>query len=143
MIMSKIFFSFFFFIFSVAAFPQPGLHGQYRLPNGLDVELFRTGDTWSGKIVGLNDFNGGQVLDVKNPDKSRRNIPLKGLVIIRGLTYDPEEKIWTGGTMYAPEKGMEFDLKITRRTPEGLEVVGSKLFLRKTLFWKRLTPSSS
>ena len=129
-----------FFLFSGSLFSQKGddLAGKYRLPNGLDVQLFKTGDSWSGKIIALNDFKDGQSRDIKNPDKARRQDPLIGKVIIKDLRYDKEAKEWNGGTMYAPEKGMEFSLKVTEVRDDGIEVVGSKLIMHKTLFWKRL-----
>jgi len=128
------------FLFSGVLLAQkaPDLSGNYRLPNGLDVKLYKTGDTWSGKIISLNNFGNHQTHDIKNPDKARRQDPLIGKVIIRGLKYDSKKKEWNGGTMYAPEKGMEFNLMINNVRKEGVEVVGSKFVLRKTLFWKRI-----
>ncbi len=114
------------------------LIGKYRLPNKLDVEIYKTGDKYSGKIIALNNFEEGQTKDIKNPDKSKRNEHLLGMVIIKNLEYDSDEKKWLNGEMYGPEKGMFFHLKVNKVGNEKIEVVGSKYFFRRTLEWKKL-----
>jgi hypothetical protein len=115
-----------------------GVIGKYHLPNKLDVEIFKTGDIFSGKIIALNGFEDGQILDVKNPDKSKRKTPLLGKVIITDLVFDEDSKKWLNGIMYASEKGMHINLKVTEINDTEITVVGSKLFLWRTLKWKRI-----
>lgn len=112
--------------------------GKYRLPNKLDVEIFKSNGKYFGKIIALNGYENGQVKDFKNPDKSKRNDPLLGKVIIEGLEFDNNKNVWINGSMYGPEKGMVFNLKITEIRKKEIEVVGSKYFMWKTLKWIKI-----
>ena len=113
--------------------------GKYRLPNNLDVEIFKeTSNKYFGKIIALNGYEDGETKDFKNPDKLKRNELLLGKVIIENLEFDSDEKLWINGNMYGPEKGMVFNLKITEVRNNEIEIVGSKYFFRRTLEWKKL-----
>ncbi len=113
--------------------------GKYHLPNELNVEIYKDGDTFSGKIIALNNYKDGKVTtDVNNPDKSKRDDPLIGMVIIHDLEYDKDENQWTNGKMYGPEKGMIFNLKITEFGENYIEVVGSKYFFWRTMKWEKI-----
>ena len=112
--------------------------GKYHLPNELDVEIYKNGDTFSGKIFGLNNFRDGQTKDINNPEKSKQDDPLLGMIIIHNLEYDKDKKQWINGRMYGPEKGMIFNLKITEIGENDIEVVGSKYFFWHTMKWKKI-----
>lgn len=112
--------------------------GKYHLPNKLDLEIYKVGDKYFGKIIGLNGFEDGQTTDVNNPDDSKQNQTLMGLVILRDLEWDQEEKHWVNGIMYGPEKGMLFNLKITKIMETKIEVVGSKYLFWHTLEWSKI-----
>ena len=114
------------------------LIGKYRLPNNLDVEIYKKGDLYFGKIIALNNYEDGQTKDFKNPEKEKRNNLLLGMEIIKNLAFDSDEKKWIDGEMYGPEKGMFFHLKVNKIGEKEIEVVGSKFFLRRTLEWKKL-----
>ncbi|RLD54454.1 MAG: hypothetical protein DRJ05_14640 [Bacteroidetes bacterium] len=112
--------------------------GKYRLPNKLDVEIFKSNGKYSGKIIALGNFDEGQTTDINNPEKSKRSNPLLGMVIIKNLEFDKDEKQWINGEMYGPEKGMIFNLKITEMREDDIEAVGSKYFFWKTLKWVKI-----
>jgi len=112
--------------------------GKYHLPNKLDVKIYKNNNKYYGKIIALNGFEGGQVKDFKNPDKSKHNDHLLGKVIIENLEFDEEGKEWINGSMYGPEKGMIFNLKIAELRETEIEVVGSKYFFWHTLNWKKI-----
>ena len=112
--------------------------GKYHLPNDLDVEIFKKNDSYFGKIIALNDYENGQVTDIKNPDESKRKDSLIGKVIIENLKFDHTEKIWKEGLMYGAEKGMFFNLKITDIKKNEIIVIGSKFLFWKTLSWKKI-----
>jgi len=114
------------------------LIGKYRLPNKLDVEIFKDNGKYFGKIIALNGYENGQTTDVKNPEKAERNTPLIGMVILKDLEYDQKEKEWINGNMYGPEKGMVFNFKVAEMRKNEIEVVGSKYFFWKTLVWKKI-----
>ena len=112
--------------------------GKYHLPNKLDLEIYKSGSKYFGKIIALNGYEGGQITDVKNPDESKRSQPLIGMVILKNLEWDAKEKQWVNGKMYGPEKGMGFNLKVTEIFAHKIEVVGSKYFFWHTLEWNRI-----
>ena len=114
------------------------LIGKYRLPNQLDVEIFKADGKYFGKIIGLGDLEKEHQIDVNNPDKALRDKPLMGKVIIKNLKYDKAEHQWVGGSMYGPEKGLIFNLKVTELGEQEIKVVGSKYFFWKTLTWEKL-----
>ena len=135
-----------FFIMVILVFSASGVFaqqaedviGKYRLPNNLDIEIFKDENKYFGKIVALNGYENGETKDFKNPDKSKRNEFLLGKVIIENLELDKEKKQWINGSMYGPEKGMVFNLKITEIKQNEIVVVGSKYFFRKTIKWEKL-----
>ncbi len=112
--------------------------GKYRLPNQLDIEMYKLNEKYFGKIIGFGDLDHEHQIDINNPDKALRSEPLLGKVIIKNLKYDPTESEWVNGKMYGPEKGLIFNLKITELRENEIEVVGSKYFFWKTLTWDKL-----
>jgi hypothetical protein len=112
--------------------------GKYHLPNNLDIEIFKQGDKYFGKIIALNKFNNGQTKDLNNPNELHRNDSLIGKIIIKNLEFDKESKQWLNGAIYAPEKGMILNLKVTDIRKSEIIVVGSKYFFWKTLQWKKI-----
>jgi len=133
-----------FLLFTVAgsalAQKADDLIGNYRLPNDLELEIFKDGNTYSGKIVALNGYKKGVTKDIKNPDKSKRNDDLLGMVIITNLTFSESEKKWLKGKLYGPEKGIIINLKITKLTNKKATAVGSKLILWRTFDWVKIAP---
>jgi len=112
--------------------------GKYRLPNKLDVEIFKENNQYFGKVIALNGWEDGKTTDYKNPDKTKQNDLIIGKKIISGLVFDNENKEWVNGNMYGPEKGMFFNLKVTDIREEEIEVVGSKYLFWHTLEWKKI-----
>jgi uncharacterized membrane protein len=125
---------------SVTLFAQQAddIIGKYRLPNKLDIEIYKNGNTYSGKIIALNGYQNGQTKDVKNSDKSKRNDNLLGKVIISNLKFDTSEKEWEDGKMYGPEKGMTVNLEITEFKDNYITIVGSKFVFWKTMKWQKI-----
>ena len=112
--------------------------GKYHLPNKLDIEIFKNNGRYFGKVIALNGFEDGQTNDINNPDNSKQNESLIGKVIINNLEFDKDEKEWVNGSMYGPEKGIVFNLKITESKQDEIVVVGSKYFFWKKLRWEKL-----
>ncbi len=112
--------------------------GKYRLPNDLDIEIYKSNDKYFGKIIALNGDRSMTEKDVKNPDKEERNSPLLGKVIIEDLEFSFKKKKWINGKMYGPKKGMYFNLKINEIREKEIEVVGSKFLFWKTISWIKL-----
>ena len=127
-----------FFALNTNAQRADDIIGKYRLPNKIDVEIFKQNGKYFGKIIKLNGFENGQKTDINNPEKSKQKDVLLAKVIIKNLEFDTNKKQWLNGTMYGAEKGLVFDLKITEFKKNEIEVVGSKYFFWKTLIWKRI-----
>ncbi|MDB4714632.1 DUF2147 domain-containing protein [Flavobacteriaceae bacterium] len=68
---------------------------------------------------------------------SELNMPIEGLVILKGLTKDGEE--WTGGTILDPANGKEYSCTLSLNGPSKLNVRGfiGFSFLGRTQKWKR------
>ncbi len=112
--------------------------GEYKLPNQLKIKIYKVDNKFFGKITSLDGYNNGQIKDIKNPDEAKRNDSLLGKVIIEGLKYDNKKDEWVDGSMYGPEKGIKFNLKITEIAGNRATVVGSKFFFWHTLTWQKL-----
>jgi len=110
--------------------------GKYSLPNSLDLEIFKDGSKYSGKIIALNDYP--ETKDIKNSDKSKRDDLLLGKVIITNLKFDKDEKKWKKGKMYGPDKGITLNLEITKYNKDEITIVGSKFVFWKTMKWKKI-----
>jgi uncharacterized protein (DUF2147 family) len=111
------------------------------------VEVYRCGKKICGKIVWLKrpvytDGSDGQVgtaiIDQKNPDPARRNLPLIGLQILQGFSEE-DNTTWVGGSCYDPKSGKSYQGKILLTAPGRLELrgfIGIPLFGRSSV-WTR------
>ena len=71
------------------------------------IKVFKaTNGKYYGKIVWLKD---GEVFDTNNPDQSKHNDPVLGMLFMKSFTYDTEKKQWNGGSIYDPESGKTYD----------------------------------
>jgi uncharacterized protein (DUF2147 family) len=96
--------------------------------------------TLQGRIVG---GNAPGKLDANNPDPAKRNLALRGQVIMSGLKYDGDGK-WSGGTVYKPDEGKSYKCKVELQADDTLTVrgfIGFSLF-GKSQIWTRYTDTS-
>ena len=98
----------------------PG-HGKAR------VKIEKIGNKYFGKTVWLTEPNdpetGKPKVDKNNPDPALRNTPRLGLRIMKDFVYDGNG-IFSGGTIYDPEKGKTYCGKITITTQNTLDMRG-------------------
>lgn len=128
-------------VFSIRADnKEPGceIAGRYRLPNQLEIEIYPVEKGYAGKIVALNNFENGQIKDIKNRDRQEQKKPLLGKVIIENLSYNATSGQWNGGTIYAPEKGMTVNLKVKSVNDSVAVAEASKLLFKKTINWEKI-----
>ena len=130
--------SLFILFFTTTIFAQQAddIVGKYHLPNDLDVEIFKDGKTYSGKIIALNNYP--ETRDIKNSDKSKRDDLLLGKIIITKLKFNSNEKEWENGKMYGPDKGITVNLEVTEFNDNEITIVGSKFVFWKTMKWKKI-----
>ena len=76
--------------------------------------------------------------DVKNPDKSLRNVPVDQIVLVKGLKYDAESKSWGGAKIYDPTKGLKVNATAEFETADKLKLRGTILGMGVTLYWVRI-----
>ncbi len=115
--------------------------GTWVTPNAKsNVQIMKAGNKFVGKIISLKEpnRNGKPKMDAKNPKKALRSRPIKGMMILNGLTYKGGE--WVGGTIYNPEDGKTYSCKMMLKNKNTLEVRGYVLgmpALGKSQVWKR------
>lgn len=104
----------------------------YKANNGL----------YYGKIVWLKEPNypdGKPKVDRNNPEDSKKQTPLLGLLNLRDFRH-AGDNIWEDGRIYDPEKGSDYSCKMTLVNENTLDVRGFIGFslLGRTDTWKRV-----
>lgn len=104
------------------------------------IELYEENKNIFGKIVWLKEpknTDGSEKVDTQNPDAALRSKPIIGLVVVKDLKPDGENK-WNGGTIYDPEKGNVYKSKINLEK-DVLKLRGfiGVSFLGETRTWTR------
>lgn len=103
------------------------------------VELYKKDSKMYGKIKYLfpREGRGDNPICSKCTD-DRKNQPIKGLQIIRGLKWNGSE--WEGGTIVDPENGKVYKVKIwvDSDNHDRLKVRGYAGIFYRTQTWKKL-----
>jgi uncharacterized protein (DUF2147 family) len=102
------------------------------------IELYKTGETYSGKIIWLAELEKNpenKPKDINNPNPEMRNKEILGLDIITGLQYS--RGIWVNGMIYAPKRGVYAKCTIELVSDERLKIIVSKSGLTRTQIWTR------
>jgi uncharacterized protein (DUF2147 family) len=91
--------------------------GVWQGDNNMErFEIYKRGDSYYGKIVwtsykNINNIEGRGLLDLKNPDPSKRNQSIIGLEILMDFKYKGDG-IYTSGRVYDPGSGNTYRCKI-------------------------------
>ena len=119
--------------------------GEYltdRGGNKSKVRVTKNADgTFSAQVFWVEkpfDAKGNKRKDVKNPDKSLRNVDIDQVVIVKGLKYDAEDKTWGGTKIYDPSKGIRVNVTAEIETADKLKLRGTILGIGTTLYWTRI-----
>ena len=109
--------------------------GIWRHPeNGSHVEMYKCGENLCAKVVKVVD---AQKTDDKNPDASRRNRPIVGLVIMSGAKKTAANS-WAG-SIYNRADGGTYSGTVTVKSKDALDLAGcTAVILCKTLTWTRV-----
>ena len=108
------------------------------------VEIFEEDGKYYGYFFDYQGgYNGPEKKDEKNPNKELRDLSLKGLVYLMGLSFAKDD--WRGGKIYNPYDGKTYNGKLS------LEKNGQELLVRgsldkagllgKTMRWTRVPDS--
>ena len=119
--------------------------GEYltdRGGNKSKVRVTKNADgTFSAQVFWVEkpfDAKGNKRKDVKNPDKSLRNVDIDQVVIVKGLKYDAKDKTWGGTKIYDPSKGIRVNVTAEFETADKLKLRGTILGIGTTLYWTRI-----
>jgi uncharacterized protein (DUF2147 family) len=105
-------------------------------------EIFEDQGKLSGKIVALREPRtpeGKVKTDIHNPDASKRERPIIGLVFMSGFTRKSDTR-WENGTIYDPKSGTTYSCLMEVDGPDKINVrgfVGISL-LGRTAVWARV-----
>jgi uncharacterized protein (DUF2147 family) len=86
----------------------------YNAEKTSKVQIYKAADgKFYGRVVWLKvtEENGKLRTDKNNPDEKKRNVPLMGLVVLRGLEKDGKTE-YEDGTIYDPKNGKTYSCKI-------------------------------
>lgn len=85
-----------------------------------------------------NDANGKKRKDVKNPDKNLRNTDIDKVVIIKGLKYIKEDKMWGDTKIYDPSKGFRVNVTAEFVSADKLKLRGTVFGVGTTIYWQKI-----
>lgn len=106
------------------------------------IKIFKEDDgKYSAQIFWVSNPLGtdGKVrLDVKNPDKSLRNVPCNEVVLIKGMSYDAKKKCWKDAKIYDPTRGLRVNVRCFFGEDGILQVKGTVLGIGETAHWVRI-----
>jgi uncharacterized protein (DUF2147 family) len=106
------------------------------------VEIYKKGDVYEGKIVKLfrgPDEDPDPVCDKCDDDDPRYMKKVNGMIIIKDMEWDADDKELDEGTILDPKKGTVYDCKIWVAENGDLQVRGYLAFFFRTQTWKRYT----
>lgn len=111
------------------------------------IEIYNCGSNICGKIFSLKEpidiKTGKPPVDEQNPDEQKRSTPIIGMQFIFDMAPDKEEpNKWSGGTIYAGDRGKTYTAYITMPDNDNLHLRGYVLgmpLLGRTTIWTRTT----
>ena len=84
------------------------------------------------------DAKGNKRKDVKNPDKNLRNVDIDQVVVVNGLKYDANDKVWGDTKIYDPSKGIRVNVTAEFESSEKLKLRGTILGIGTTIYWTKI-----
>ena len=119
--------------------------GEYltdRGGNKSKVRVTKEADgTYSAQVFWVEnplDKDGKKRKDVKNPDKSLRNVDIDKVVLVRGLKFDADDKEWSGAKIYDPTKGIRVNATAKFETANKLKLRATILGIGQTIYWQKI-----
>ena len=97
----------------------------------------------SGKIIAMQEPRtpeGKEKTDIHNPDPSKRDRPILGLVFMSGFTQKSDNH-WENGTVYDPKSGNTYSCFMDLDGPEKIKLRGflGISLIGRTQVWKRVS----
>ena len=120
--------------------------GDYYSTHGKEEYKVRVSENPDGTLKAqmiwmehsVDPTTGKKLLDVKNPDKSLRNVPVDQIVLINGLKYNEAKDQWGEAKIYDPQRGIKANVTVRKNADGSLNVRGSLMGISQTVIWKKL-----
>lgn len=116
--------------------------GNYKvIRNGQEskVKIFKYNGGYRAQVYWLKEPNnpdGTPKRDVRNSDKSKRNVLSSEIVLIDKVTY--EDGVWKNGRVYDPTKGSTFNVVLRFDGEKTLKVKGNWGPISSTSEWIKI-----
>jgi uncharacterized protein (DUF2147 family) len=118
----------------IAQQSNSSIEGTWQAQDKYRIQISQDNDVFNGTIVWVAP--GTETKDVKNPDENLRSRDLIGVVMLKGFTYKPDKKQWTGGSIYVPNAGRTMKAKLWAASENELKVQVSMGLFNKTMTLK-------
>ena len=138
-------------IFAIPAMAQgindkaDNIIGEYLTDRGgskSKVRITKNADgTYNAQVFWVEkplDANGNKRKDVKNPNKALRNVDIDQVIVMEGLKYDAEDKVWGDTKIYDPSKGIRVKVTAEFVSAKKLKLRGTILGIGTTLYWEKI-----
>ena len=106
----------------------------------LKVEIYSYNDKYFGKILWqyeqIDPETGKPKLDKENPDESKRNRPIMGLLVLKDFVY--KEGFWQDGYVYNSQNGKTYSCEIWLEGKDVLILRGYWGIVYHTEKWTRV-----
>jgi uncharacterized protein (DUF2147 family) len=105
-------------------------------------EIFESEGTLSARIVSLSEpmtAEGKEKTDIYNPDPTKHEDPIIGLIFISGFMKKSDDH-WENGTVYDPKSGRSYSCSMDLQDPDKIKLrgfIGTSLFGRDYI-WTRV-----
>jgi uncharacterized protein (DUF2147 family) len=105
-------------------------------------QMFESGGKLSARIVSLSEpktSEGKVKTDIHNPDPTKRNYPIIGLIFISGFVKKSNTR-WEDGTIYDPKSGTTYSCSMDLQGPDQIKVRGfiGVALLGRNYIWTRV-----
>ncbi len=129
-----------FSIITLKAQNRSAIEGQwFTEEKESKIEIFEERGQFHGKLVWLKEPNedGEPKTDQNNPEKSKRDRPLKGLRLLEGFEFKNGQ--WESGEIYDPKSGKTYSCMMKLKNQDTLEVRGylGISLIGRTTTWTR------
>ena len=102
------------------------------------IEIYKQGNKYYGKVAWLREpleENGKPKVDEENPDASKQDQPIMGLVILKNFEF--KDGYWQNGTIYDPKNGRTYDCEMWMDGKDKLKIRGYWGIVYRTETWTR------
>lgn len=98
---------------------------------------YRAQVTW---VSNLKMEDGSIRTDVKNPDKSKRNVRADQIVLLENLEYDAKANVWNNGKIYDPVNGKIYKVEVSFKDDTTLKLRGyiGIPTIGRTVYWTKV-----